>query len=166
MHPVRKQRLIVVLLIITGSALAVALAAYALRANINLFYPPAEIAAGNVPVGKNIRAGGMVLEGSVKRDPNSLQVDFVVTDYSANVPVTYVGILPDLFGEGQGVVASGQLNAQGVFIATEVLAKHDENYMPPEVQSALDDAKSASKQSTSKQKPGDTSADTPAASSY
>ncbi|MCR8921695.1 cytochrome c maturation protein CcmE [Dasania sp. GY-MA-18] len=140
MHPVRKQRLIVVLLIVAGSAIAVALAAYALRSNINLFYPPSDIAAGKAPVGKNMRAGGMVLEGSVKRDPDSLRVDFIVTDYSANVPVTYVGILPDLFDEGQGVVASGQLNEQGVFIATEVLAKHDENYMPPEVQSALDAA--------------------------
>lgn len=143
MHPVRKQRLIIVLLIVLGSAVAVALASYALRSNINLFYPPAEIAAGKAPVGKQIRAGGMVLEGSVKRDGESLRVDFVVTDYAANVPVTYVGILPDLFGEGQGVVVSGQLASSGVFEATEVLAKHDENYMPPEVQSALDSAHEA-----------------------
>jgi cytochrome c-type biogenesis protein CcmE len=143
MHPVRKQRLIIVLLIVLGSAVAVALASYALRSNINLFYPPAEIAAGNAPIGKQIRAGGMVLEGSVKRDGESLRVDFVVTDYAANVPVTYVGILPDLFDEGQGVVVSGRLASNGVFEATEVLAKHDENYMPPEVQSALDSASEA-----------------------
>lgn len=140
MHPARKQRLVIVLFIIFGAALAIGLAAFALRENINLFFPPTEIAEGKAPVGKKIRAGGMVLEGSVKRDPNSLRVDFVVTDYKANVPVSYVGILPDLFAEGEGVVASGMLDEQGVFQATEVLAKHDENYMPPEVQSALDAA--------------------------
>lgn len=140
MHPQRKQRLIVVLLIVFGTGIAVALASFALRENINLFYPPTEIAAGKAPVGKQIRAGGMVLVGSIKRDPNSLRVDFVVTDYDAKVPVVYTGILPDLFDEGQGVVASGKLDSNGVFQATEVLAKHDENYMPPEVQSALDAA--------------------------
>ena len=140
MHPQRKQRLIVVLLIVFGTGIAVALASFALRENINLFYPPTEIAAGKAPVGKQIRAGGMVLVGSIKRDPNSLRVDFVVTDYDAKVPVVYTGILPDLFDEGQGVVASGKLDSYGVFQATEVLAKHDENYMPPEVQSALDAA--------------------------
>lgn len=142
MHPVRKQRLIVVLFILFGAATAVGLAAYALRANINLFYPPAEIAAGKAPVGVSIRAGGMVREGSIVRDPNSLRVDFVVTDYEADVAVTYTGILPDLFDEGQGVVAAGTLDESGLFTATEVLAKHDENYMPPEVQSALDAANS------------------------
>ena len=140
MHPARKQRLIIVLFIVFGAALAIGLATFALRENINLFFPPTEIAEGKAPVGKKIRAGGMVLEGSIKRDPNSLRVDFIVTDYNANVPVTYVGILPDLFAEGEGVVASGVLDEQGVFQATEVLAKHDENYMPPEVQSALDAA--------------------------
>lgn len=140
MHPQRKQRLIIVLLIVFGTGIAVALVSFALRENINLFYPPAEIAAGKAPVGKQIRAGGMVLVGSIQRDPNSLRVDFVVTDYEATVPVVYTGILPDLFDEGQGVVASGKLDSNGVFQATEVLAKHDENYMPPEVQSALDAA--------------------------
>lgn len=140
MHPVRKQRLIIVLLIVFGTAVAVALITFALRENINLFYSPAEIAAGKAPVGKQIRAGGMVSEGSVVRDPHSLRVDFVVTDYQASVPVTFVGILPDLFDEGQGVVAAGQLGSDGVFQASEVLAKHDENYMPPEVQSAVDAA--------------------------
>ncbi len=140
MHPVRRQRLIIVLLIVFGTAVAVALITFALRENINLFYPPAEIAEGKAPVGKQIRAGGMVLEGSVVRDPYSLRVDFVVTDYLAQVPVTFVGILPDLFAEGQGVVAAGKLDNDGVFQASEVLAKHDENYMPPEVQSAIDSA--------------------------
>ncbi|MBL4827266.1 MAG: cytochrome c maturation protein CcmE [Spongiibacteraceae bacterium] len=146
MHPIRKQRLIIVLLIVFGAAIAVAFASFALRENINLFYPPADIAAGKAPVGKSIRAGGMVLEGSVKRDPNSLRAEFVVTDYKASVQVVYSGILPDLFGEGQGVVAAGKLDQNGVFYATEVLAKHDENYMPPEVQAALD----ASEESPSK----------------
>ena len=140
MHPARKQRLGIVLFIVFGAALAIGLATFALRENINLFFPPTEIAEGKAPVGKKIRAGGMVLEGSVKRDPNSLRVDFIVTDYKSNVPVSYVGILPDLFAEGEGIVASGMLDQQGVFQATEVLAKHDETYMPPEVQSALDAA--------------------------
>ncbi|MCP4465582.1 MAG: cytochrome c maturation protein CcmE [Halieaceae bacterium] len=138
MHPIRKQRLIVVLMIVVGASLAVTLASFALRENINLFYPPADIVAGKAPVGQSIRAGGMVLEGSVQRDPNSLQVEFIVTDYQGEVTVIYEGVLPGLFAEGQGVVAAGQLDQQGVFQATEVLAKHDENYMPPEVQSALD----------------------------
>jgi cytochrome c-type biogenesis protein CcmE len=140
MHPVRRQRLIIVLLIVFGAAVAVALISFALRENINLFYSPAEISEGKAPVGKQIRAGGMVLEGSIVRDPYSLRVDFVVTDYLASVPVTFVGILPDLFAEGQGVVAAGKLGDDGVFQASEVLAKHDENYMPPEVQSAVDAA--------------------------
>ncbi|MFA7552865.1 MAG: cytochrome c maturation protein CcmE [Spongiibacteraceae bacterium] len=142
MHPQRKQRLLIVLFIVLGAAAAAAMASFALRENINLFYPPADIAAGKAPVGKQIRAGGMVLEGSIKRDSQSLRVDFIVTDFTARVPVTYTGILPDLFDEGQGVVALGMLDEQGIFQASEVLAKHDENYMPPEVQSAIDAAAS------------------------
>ena len=145
MLPHRKQRLIIVLFIVFGTSVAVALATFALRENINLFYPPADIAAGKAPIGKPMRAGGMVKEGSIKRDANSLRVDFVVTDYQASVPVVYTGILPDLFDEGQGVVAAGKLDANGVFQATEVLAKHDENYMPPEVQAALDTTAQAEK---------------------
>ena len=140
MHPIRKQRLIIVLFIVFGSALAVSLASFALRENINLFYSPADIAAGKAPLQQQIRAGGMVQEGSIQRDPNSLRVEFVVTDYDATVTMVYTGILPDLFDEGQGVVATGQLDAQGVFQASEVLAKHDENYMPPEVQEAVETA--------------------------
>lgn len=143
MHPIRRQRLFIVLLVLICAGAAVGLASYALRENINLFYPPADIAAGNVPVGKKIRAGGMVVKGSVKRDTQSLRVDFVITDFKSNVPVVYSGILPDLFAEGQGIVANGVLDANGVFQATEVLAKHDEKYMPPEVQGALDKAGTA-----------------------
>ena len=140
MHPVRKQRLMVVMFIVVFSSVAVGLVAYALRGNINLFFPPAEIAAGKAPVGQPIRLGGMVVAGSVKRAPDSLRVSFDVTDYKATVTAVYEGILPDLFAEGEGVVASGVLDAQGVLQATEVLAKHDENYMPPEVAEALGEA--------------------------
>lgn len=137
MHPLRRQRLLIVIFIVAATAVAAALMGYALRENINLFYPPSDIVAGKAPVGRDIRAGGMVLEGSVKRAPDSLQVSFMVTDYQANVPVTYTGILPDLFSEGEGVVVSGQLDDSGLFHAKQVLAKHDENYMPPEVSEAL-----------------------------
>ena len=138
MHPIRKQRLIVVLFVVLFSSAAVGLVVYALSGNINLFYPPAEVARGKAPLGKPIRVGGMVREGSVQRSDGSLAVRFVITDYEADVTVQYEGILPDLFDEGQGAVASGQLNEEGVLLASEVLAKHDENYMPPEVTHALE----------------------------
>ncbi len=138
MHPVRKQRLYLVLFLVVFSSAAIGLVVYALSGNINLFYPPAEVAAGNAPVGQSLRVGGMVVEGSIKRSDDSLRVEFELTDYQASVPVVYEGILPDLFGEGQGAVVAGKLNEQGVVHATEVLAKHDENYMPPEVAEALE----------------------------
>ena len=138
MHPIRRQRLILVIFIVIFSSAAIGLMVYALSGNINLFFPPAEVAAGKAPVGVPIRVGGMVVEGSVQRSSDSLEVRFAVTDYQASVPVVYSGILPDLFDEGQGAVASGMLTADGVFEATEVLAKHDENYMPPEVAEALE----------------------------
>lgn len=138
MHPLRKQRLYLVLFVVAFSSAAIGLVLYSLSGNINLFYPPAEVAAGNAPVGQSMRVGGMVVEGSIRRSDDSLRTDFELTDYQATVPVVYVGILPDLFDEGQGAVAAGQLNAEGVFIASEVLAKHDENYMPPEVAEALE----------------------------
>jgi cytochrome c-type biogenesis protein CcmE len=140
MHPVRKQRLMVVAFIVVFSSIAVGLVTYGLRGNINLFFPPAEIAAGKAPVGQPIRLGGMVVEGSVRRASDSLEVEFEVTDYKATVTAVYTGILPDLFAEGQGVVAAGVLDEKGVLQATEVLAKHDENYMPPEVAEALGEA--------------------------
>ena len=138
MHPVRKQRLLVVLAIVVFSSAAIGLAAFALRGNINLFYPPAEVAAGAAPLDTRIRVGGMVVEESVQRADDSLRVSFEVTDYVASVQVVYEGILPDLFAEGEGAVVSGRLGADGVFTAEEVLAKHDENYMPPEVWDALE----------------------------
>jgi len=140
MNPKRKQRLIIVLFIVFGAAIAVGLVMYALNQNINLFYSPTDIAEGKAPESTRIRAGGMVVEGSVKRDTQSLKVEFGMTDYAHSVTVVYNGILPDLFREGQGIVAQGEMNSEGVFEAVEVLAKHDENYMPPEVADALEKA--------------------------
>lgn len=139
MNPKRKQRLMIVLFIVFGTAIAVGLVMFALQQNINLFYSPTDIAEGKAPESTRIRAGGMVVEGSVKRDPQSLKVEFGMTDFAHSVTVTYEGILPDLFREGQGIVAQGEMR-DGVFEAVEVLAKHDENYMPPEVAEALEKA--------------------------
>jgi cytochrome c-type biogenesis protein CcmE len=139
-NPQRKKRLFIVLGLLAGVGIAVALALVALQQNINLFYSPTQIANGEAPAHTRIRAGGMVAEGSVQRSADSLDVAFVVTDYAANVTVRYRGILPDLFREGQGIVALGRLNDDGELIADEVLAKHDENYMPPEVTKALNES--------------------------
>ncbi|ANF27756.1 MULTISPECIES: cytochrome c maturation protein CcmE [Pseudomonadaceae] len=138
MNPVRKKRLFIILAILAGVGVAVTLALSALQENINLFYTPTQIAAGEAPEGTRIRAGGMVEEGSVQRSNDSLTVTFRVTDYAEAVTIQYQGILPDLFREGQGIVALGRVNADGVLVADEVLAKHDENYMPPEVTAALE----------------------------
>ncbi|MGK9064939.1 cytochrome c maturation protein CcmE [Stutzerimonas chloritidismutans] len=138
MNPVRKKRLFIVLAILAGVGIAVALALTALQENINLFYTPTQIAAGEAPEGTRIRAGGLVEAGSVSRSNDSLTVAFRVTDNNATVTVRYQGILPDLFREGQGIVALGRVNGEGVLVADEVLAKHDENYMPPEVSQALE----------------------------
>ena len=140
MHPIRKQRLTMVCFIVVFSSVAVGLVSYALRDNINLFFPPADIVAGKAPPGQSVRLGGLVVPGSVRRDADSLRVRFDVTDNKATVTATYAGILPDLFAEGQGVVATGKLDGNGVLQATQILAKHDENYMPPEVAAALADA--------------------------
>jgi cytochrome c-type biogenesis protein CcmE len=137
-NPVRKKRLFIVLAILAGVGIAVALALSALQQNINLFYTPTQIAAGEAPEGTRIRAGGLVEEGSVKRTNDSLSVAFRVTDGAQAITITYQGILPDLFREGQGIVALGRVNSEGVLVADEVLAKHDENYMPPEVTQALE----------------------------
>lgn len=134
MHPVRRKRLIVIVFILAGAAVTATLVLSALEENINLFYPPEQVAGGEAPVGKRIRVGGMVLEGSVQRASDSLEVGFVLTDRrGSDVGVRYSGILPDLFGEGQGILVTGELDQAGVFQADEVLAKHDENYMPPEL---------------------------------
>ena len=138
MNPLRKKRLLIVLAILAGVGLTVTLALVALKQNINLFYTPSQIAAGEAPQGAKIRAGGLVKEGSVVRSEQDLSVRFVVTDGVAEVSIQYQGMLPDLFREGQGIVALGKLDDTGVLHADEVLAKHDENYMPPEVSQALE----------------------------
>jgi len=138
MNPVRKKRLIVIFAILAGISATLGLGLYAMQQNINLFYTPTEIASGVVPQDARIRAGGLVKDGSLRRSEDSLTVDFLVTDGDADTAIQYRGILPDLFREGQGIVALGRLNEKGVLIADEVLAKHDENYMPPEVSSALE----------------------------
>ncbi|WP_020410388.1 cytochrome c maturation protein CcmE [Hahella ganghwensis] len=143
MNPKRKQRLLAVTFIVFGVGAAVGLALFALSQNINLFFNPTQVEAGEAPVDQRIRVGGMVVEGSVNRDPNSLAVTFDLTDYQGVVTVAYTGILPDLFREGQGIVTQGRLDAEGIFQADEVLAKHDENYMPPEIQRAVDKANRA-----------------------
>ena len=140
MHPQRKKRLLLILFLVAGVGTAVGLMTYSLSQNINLFMTPTQFADGEVPVGKTVRAGGLVVAGSVVRSDQGLGATFKVTDGMGEVTIRYEGILPDLFREGQGIVALGQLSADGVFEASEVLAKHDENYMPPEVQDALDKA--------------------------
>tara|TARA_R110001599_G_scaffold54667_2_gene151783 strand:+ start:288 stop:758 length:471 start_codon:yes stop_codon:yes gene_type:complete len=137
MHPKRKQRLILVLFLVFGFSIVLGLALYALSENINLFYNPTQISSGEAPEGSRIRAGGMVVEGSVSRDSVTLANKFSLTDYNATIQVEFIGILPDLFREGQGIVALGRLNDENVLIADEVLAKHDEKYMPPEVAESL-----------------------------
>jgi len=137
MKPKRKKRLILIVCLLAGLGVAVGLVLYALKQNINLFYSPSQIEAGAPPSGARIRAGGMVVKGSVHRDPDSLKVTFDITDFKATVPVTYIGILPDLFREGQGIVALGRMGPHGTFHADQVLAKHDEKYMPPEVSAEL-----------------------------
>ena len=137
MNPVRKQRLLITLGALAGLALATGLLLYAISANINLFYTPQQVADGEAPVGQRMRVGGLVVEGSVRRDQDTLENAFDLTDGLGTFTVYYVGILPDLFREGQGIVANGTLISETRFDATEVLAKHDEQYMPPEVLEAL-----------------------------
>jgi cytochrome c-type biogenesis protein CcmE len=126
-------------------AAAVTLVLTAFQQNLVFFFTPSQVAANEAPVGKAFRIGGMVEEGSLKRGNDGLTVHFKVTDTARSVEVKYIGILPDLFKEGKGVVAQGRIGADGVFQATEVLAKHDENYMPPEAAHALEQGAKAQK---------------------
>jgi len=136
--PTRKRRLIAISLILVGVGVAASIAFYSLQQNLLYFQSPSEIAEVDMPVGRQFRLGGLVKPGSVDRQQDGLSTHFIVTDGPAEVVVQYVGTLPDLFREGQGVIARGALNEEGMFMATEVLAKHDENYMPPEVADALE----------------------------
>jgi cytochrome c-type biogenesis protein CcmE len=134
------------LFIIGGLAIltaAVLLVLYALRNNVSLYFTPTQVFNKEAPQGRNFRIGGLVEEGSLKREKDGLTAHFVITDLHKTMAVTYKGILPDLFKEGKGVVAQGKLQADNVFFAEEVLAKHDENYMPPEAKDALDKAAKA-----------------------
>jgi len=141
MHSVRKQKLMIVLFILLGSAVTVGLLIQAFDQGLNVFFTPTEIAEGRVVADQNIRIGGMVKQGSlVRQGLEGTRIEFVATDYNADVPVVYTGVLPDLFREGQGVVAEGHIDANGVFQARQILAKHDENYMSAEVKAALDAA--------------------------
>ena len=133
----RHQRLVAVAAGVALIAIAAALVLNAFRGNVVFFFSPSEVAANQAPQKGDFRLGGMVEKGSLKRGPDGLTVQFVVTDTARSVPVVYKGILPDLFKEGRGVVAQGQIGPDGVFHASEVLAKHDENYMPPEAADAV-----------------------------
>ena len=137
----RHKRLSFLLLGLAALGLASVFVLSAFNSNLVFFFSPSQIAAKEAPIGRSFRIGGMVEQGSLKRESNGLTVNFVVTDTAKTIPVVYHGILPDLFKEGKGVVAQGKLTEDGVFHADEVLAKHDENYMPPEVAAALKSAK-------------------------
>lgn len=141
MNPIRRRRLILIGLALAALGIATSLVLVALRQNLQHFVSPSDIRAGEIPVGKSFRLGGVVLEGSVQRSPGTLAVAFVVTDRFKQIPVSYSGILPDLFREGQSVVATGSLVDGDHFRADEVLAKHDEKYMPKEVADAIARAK-------------------------
>lgn len=137
MHKTQKRRLTYLIFFLCGLALAATFIFYALNQNLNVFVTPSQITDRHVQQHYQLRLGGMVKTGSVQRDANTLEVNFIVTDLKQEIPVRYIGVLPDLFHEGKGVIAEGKLNDQGVFIATQVLAKHDENYMPKNVYDAM-----------------------------
>jgi len=133
----RQKRMATVAAILVGVGIATAFALQAFNKNLLYYYSPTQIHAGEAPEARSIRVGGLVENGSVQREVGSLEVRFTLTDFSKNVGVSYTGILPDLFREGQGIIARGKMRDDGVFVAEEVLAKHDENYMPPEVKDSL-----------------------------
>jgi cytochrome c-type biogenesis protein CcmE len=137
MTPARKKRLGLIILMVIGIAIGLSFALKSLNENIMFFFSPSEVAEGKAPLDRLFRIGGMVVDGSVSRPGEGLTVVFDLTDNAEIVTVEYTGILPDLFREGQGIVSNGKLNSEGVFVAQEVLAKHDENYMPPEVAAAM-----------------------------
>ena len=144
----RQKRFSLIGLGLVALGIAAALVLNAFQSNLVFFFTPTQVANGEVPKGRSFRIGGMVEKGSLVRESDGLTVHFVVTDTVKSVPVTFKGILPDLFKEGKGAVAQGQLEANGAFRAAEVLAKHDENYMPPEAADALAKAKAAGQQSS------------------
>ncbi len=142
----RSRRKVLIIGIVFGVALAAVLGLTAFEENLLYFYSPTQVKAGEAPQAHSFRVGGLVVNGSVKREPDSLKISFDVTDNTEIMSIEYTGILPDLFREGQGIVAMGSLQADGRFVAQEVLAKHDENYMPPEVADALKASEKAAKE--------------------
>ena len=142
----RSRRKVLIFAVVFGVAIATVLGLTAFEENLLYFYSPTQVKAGEAPQTHSFRVGGLVVDGSVKREPDSLMVQFDVTDNVESMTVEYTGILPDLFREGQGIVAMGSFAAGGNFVADEVLAKHDENYMPPEVADALKAAEAAAKE--------------------
>lgn len=145
----RQKRFAMIGVALVAVGLAAALVLNAFKSNLVFFFTPTQVADGEAPKGRSFRIGGMVETGSLTREGDGLTVHFIVTDLAKRVPVTFKGILPDLFKEGKGAVAQGQLRSDGTFVASEVLAKHDENYMPPEVADALAKAKAAGTQRSS-----------------
>ncbi|HEV8368728.1 MAG TPA: cytochrome c maturation protein CcmE [Pyrinomonadaceae bacterium] len=139
----RHRRIAFILVGLAGLAIATFLVASAFRNNLVFFFSPTQVAAKEAPIDRTFRVGGLVQDGTLQRDKDGLTVRFTVTDTAASVPVVYKGILPDLFKEGRGCVAQGRMDSEGVFHAEQVLAKHDENYMPPEAGEAIDKAKHA-----------------------
>ncbi len=146
----RSKRLIAIACGLAALSAATALVLNAFNSNLVFFFSPTQVSANEAPQGRSFRIGGLVEEGSIKRETQGLTTRFVVTDLAKTIPVTYTGLLPDLFKEGKGVVAQGKLGADGIFRADQVLAKHDENYMPPEAADALAKAKAGAPQQTSK----------------
>jgi cytochrome c-type biogenesis protein CcmE len=144
----RRKRMITVAVILVGVGIATTFAMKAFQKNLLYYYSPSQIKSGEAPANRTFRVGGLVENGSLKRVPGSLEVHFTLTDYAQQMVVSYTGVLPDLFREGQGVIARGKLEPDGSFKAEEVLAKHDENYMPPEVKQSLKPHAAAAQGST------------------
>ncbi|MCJ7452392.1 MAG: cytochrome c maturation protein CcmE [Steroidobacteraceae bacterium] len=144
----RRKRMLTVAAILVGVGIATTFALQAFQKNLLYYYSPSQIKSGEAPATRSFRVGGLVEDGSLKREPGSLEVHFVLTDFAEETVVSYTGVLPDLFREGQGVIARGKLQPDGTFIAEEVLAKHDENYMPPEVKDSLKPHAASAQEST------------------
>ncbi|HTR01266.1 MAG TPA: cytochrome c maturation protein CcmE [Candidatus Acidoferrum sp.] len=138
MNPARKQKLMIVGAIVAGAAVVTGLLLYAFNEGLNAYFQPNEVAAGKAKGSHQFRLGGMVKEGSLVRQGEGTTINFITTDFCVDIPVTYTGVLPDLFREKQGVIALGKMDDKGVFQASEIVAKHDENYMPPEVKATMD----------------------------
>lgn len=143
----RHKKLAIIASGVTALGVAAILVLNAFQSNLVFFFSPSQVVAKEAPIGKSFRIGGLVEEGSVRREDDTTTVHFSITDTAQTIPVTYTGILPDLFREGKGIVAQGKISDNGVFIADEVLAKHDENYMPPEAAEALEQAAKTQKAS-------------------